>query len=177
MFFSIPALTGFLLGRGFDALSDGDTVGVVPRARSPSLVAEAARMASIHFGALMWTKAWVHMQTLLRANLLTAQVASGGPEAGQPVGSAGRGADPLPRRHRGRRPCSSTAWSTCPVALVFTVAAGFLLGAADAAGAAVLLIPLVGVVLDDQARSTGASRRTAPPTGRRRPPSPAWSAT
>ena len=29
------------------------------------------------------------MQTLLRANLLTAQMASGGPEAGQPVGSAG----------------------------------------------------------------------------------------
>ena len=46
-------------------------------------------MASVHFGAITWTKAWAHMQTLLRANLLTAQVASGGPEAGQPVGSAG----------------------------------------------------------------------------------------
>ena len=34
-------------------------------------------------------QAWVHMQTFLRANLLTAQLASGGPEAGQPVGSAG----------------------------------------------------------------------------------------
>ena len=52
-------------------------------------VAETVRMASVHFGAITWTKAWAHMQTLLRANLLTAQVASGGPEAGQPVGSAG----------------------------------------------------------------------------------------
>jgi ATP-binding cassette, subfamily B, bacterial len=50
---------------------------------------EVARMTSIHFGALTWTRVWVQMQTLLRANLLAAQVASGGPEAGQPVGSAG----------------------------------------------------------------------------------------
>ncbi len=43
------------------------------------------------------------MQTLLRANLLTAQVASGGPGR-RPARRLGRrGADPLPRRHRGRR--------------------------------------------------------------------------
>ena len=57
--------------------------------RSCSRSPRSFRMASIHFGAIMWTKAWVHMQTFLRANLLTAQVASGGPQAGQPVGSAG----------------------------------------------------------------------------------------
>ena len=36
-------------------------------------------MAVIHFAAIMWTKAWVHMQTILRGNLLVAQMASGGP--------------------------------------------------------------------------------------------------
>src|SRR5918994_1251610 len=34
---------------------------------------EIARMGTIHIGAIQWTKAWVHMQTLLRANLLAAQ--------------------------------------------------------------------------------------------------------
>ena len=53
------------------------------------IVSEAVRMVSVHIGAITWTKAWLHMQTLLRANLLTAQVASGGLDAGQPVGSAG----------------------------------------------------------------------------------------
>ena len=46
-------------------------------------------MATIHAAALTWTRVWLQMQTFLRANLLTAQVASGGAEAGQPVGSAG----------------------------------------------------------------------------------------
>ena len=88
VFFTMPALTGFLLARGFRALSEGDTTDVYGWALAVA-VAETVRMASVHYGAITWTKAWVHMQTLLRANMLTAQVASGGPEAGQPVGSAG----------------------------------------------------------------------------------------
>ena len=59
-------------------------------ATPPSSAAlELVRMAVIHYAAITWTKSWVHMQTFLRANLLKAQMASGGPEAGQPVGSAG----------------------------------------------------------------------------------------
>ena len=88
MFFTVPAATGYVLGRGFGALADGDTDAVY-RWALLLVVVEAVRMAAVHFGAVTWTKSWVHMQTLLRANLLTAQVASGGPEAGQPVGSAG----------------------------------------------------------------------------------------
>ena len=85
VFFSMPAVTGYLLARGFDALSAGDTNEVYAFALAVA-VAETIRMGSVHYGAITWTKAWAHMQTLLRANLLTAQVASGGPEAGQPVG-------------------------------------------------------------------------------------------
>src|SRR4029079_12868419 len=88
VFFCSRALPGFLLARGFEALSDGET-SLVYRCAIAVFVVEAVRMGSIHIGAVTWTKSWVHMQTLLRANLLTAQVASGGPEAGQPVGSAG----------------------------------------------------------------------------------------
>ena len=52
VFFSIPALTGFLLARGFEALSDGDTAGVY-RCAIAVFVAEVARMGSIHIGAVV----------------------------------------------------------------------------------------------------------------------------
>ena len=103
-------------------------------------------MASIHVGAIVWTKAWVHMQTLLRANMLTAQVASGGPEAGQPVGSAG---EALTHFRDDTEDIAQLVDGMVDVSggLVFTVAAGLILGAADAVAAAVLLVPLAGVVL------------------------------
>jgi ATP-binding cassette subfamily B protein len=149
VFFSIPALTGFLLARGFEALSEGDT-GAVYRCAVAVFVAETVRMGSIHVGAVVWTKSWVHMQTLLRANLLTAQVASGGPEAGQPVGSAG---EALTHFRDDTEDIAQLVDGMVDVSggLVFTVAAGILLGAADAVAAAVLLVPLLGVVLTTKA--------------------------
>jgi ATP-binding cassette subfamily B protein len=149
VFFSMPALTGYLLARGFDALSNGDT-GEVYAFAAAVAVAETLRMASVHFGAITWTKAWAHMQTLLRANLLTAQVASGGPEAGQPVGSAG---EALTHFRDDTEDIAMLVDGMVDVSggLVFTVIAGFLLGSADAVGAAVLLIPLAGVVLTTKA--------------------------
>lgn len=145
VFFSMPAVTGYLLARGFDALSTGDTGDVYAFAAAVA-VAETIRMASVHYGAITWTKSWAHMQTLLRANLLTAQVASGGPEAGQPVGSAG---EALTHFRDDTEDIAMLVDGMVDVSggLVFTVAAGFLLGSADATAAAVLLIPLLGVVL------------------------------
>jgi ATP-binding cassette subfamily B protein len=145
VFFSMPALTGFLLANGFDALSDGDR-GAVYRFAAAVAVAETVRMASVHYGAITWTRAWAHMQTLLRANLLTAQVASGGPEAGQPVGSAG---EALTHFRDDTEDIAMLVDGLVDVSggLVFTVAAGFLLGSADARAAVVLLVPLAGVVL------------------------------
>ena len=43
-----------------------------------SFAVEMIRMATIHWGALVWTRVWIHMQSFLRANLLAAQLASGG---------------------------------------------------------------------------------------------------
>ena len=149
VFFTLPAATGFVLGRGFGALADGDTDAVY-RWALLLIGVEALRMASVHFGAIMWTTSWVHMQTLLRANLLTAQVASGGPEAGQPVGSAG---EAITHFRDDTEDVAMLVDGMVDVSggLVFTVVAGFLLGSADATAAAVLLLPLGGVALATRA--------------------------
>ena len=158
LFFVFPVAIGWTLGRAFDAVADGRTrdalvwCGVL-------VVTEIGRMASIHGAALVWTRVWLQMQTFLRANLLAAQVASGGPEAGQPVGSAGEAvthfrddAEDVARFVDGLVDVSA--------GLVFTILAGIVLGATD------LTAP-----------STPASRSTAASTGRRRRPSPGSSAT
>ena len=87
-FFTFPVLNGWLLGRGFSALEEGRTSDVYVIA-ALVFATEMARMTTIHWGALVWTRAWVHMQSFVRANLLVAQLSSGGAEAGRPVGSAG----------------------------------------------------------------------------------------
>jgi ATP-binding cassette subfamily B protein len=105
------------------------------------------------------------MQTLLRANLLKAQMASGGPEAGQPVGSAGEALTHF------RDDVEDVTWLIDGVVdvsagLVFSVAAGIILGMADARAAAVLLLPMVGVVLvtrfaDNRIKAYREADRTA----------------
>jgi ATP-binding cassette subfamily B protein len=143
LFFVFPVAIGWVLGRAFDAVSDGRTNDAL--AWSGVLVlTEAGRMASIHAAALVWTRVWLQMQTFLRANLLAAQVASGGPEAGQPVGSAGEAvthfrddAEDVARFVDGMVDVSA--------GLVFTVLAGIVLGATNATAAMVLVVPLVTV--------------------------------
>ncbi|MCX6520685.1 MAG: ABC transporter ATP-binding protein [Actinobacteria bacterium] len=145
MFFTFPVAIGWLLGTGFDAVSDGRSSRVYVIAACIAVL-EVARMATIHAGALVWTQAWVHIQTLLRANMLAAQMASGGPEAGQPVGSAGEAITHF------RDDAEDVAMLVDGIldvsaGVVFTVGASFVLGSIDARAAAVLLIPLAGVAL------------------------------
>jgi ATP-binding cassette, subfamily B, bacterial len=163
-FFSFPVLIGWLLGRGFDALSEGRTrdvwiiAGVI-------LAADAARMATIHAGALVWTQAWVHMQSFLRANMLAAQVASGGPEAGQPVGSAG---EAIPQFRDDTEDVTMFVDGIVDVSagVAFTAGAAFVLGRLDGRAALVLLVPLAGValatrVLDTKIKHFRAADRAA----------------
>ena len=145
LFFTFPVLSGWLLGRGFNALSTGHNSRVYWIAGALVLV-EIARMSTIHVGALMWTRAWVHMQSLLRANLLTAQVASGGPEAGQPVGSAGEAITHF-RDDVEDVTMFIDGFVDISAGVVFTVLAGLVLGSVDSRAALVLLIPLVGVAM------------------------------
>ena len=149
LFFTFPVAIGWLLGVGFRELQAGHTRGVYAAAAGVA-VCEFARMATIHFGALQWTQAWVHMQTFLRSNMLAAQVASGGPEAGQPVGSAG---EALTHFRDDTEDITMLVDGLVDVSagLVFTVLAAFVLGNTDPRGALVIVIPLVGVVLATRA--------------------------
>ncbi|MDP9463954.1 MAG: ABC transporter ATP-binding protein/permease [Actinomycetota bacterium] len=145
LFFTFPVLSGWLLGRGFDSVSTGQNSRVYWICAA-LVVCEVARMSTIHLGALMWTKAWVHMQSLLRANLLAAQVASGGPEAGQPVGSAGEAITHF-RDDVEDVTMFIDGFVDISAGVVFTVLAGLVLGSVDGRSALVLLIPLIGVAM------------------------------
>ncbi len=145
LFFTFPVLSGWLLGRGFDSVATGHNSRVYWICAA-LVVCEVARMSTIHLGALMWTKAWVHMQSLLRANLLAAQVASGGPEAGQPVGSAGEAITHF-RDDVEDVTMFIDGFVDISAGVVFTVLAGLVLGSVDGRSALVLLIPLIGVAM------------------------------
>lgn len=145
LFFTFPVLSGWLLGRGFNSVSTGH-ISHVYWICAALVVCEVARMGTIHLGSLMWTRAWVHMQSLLRANLLNAQVASGGPEAGQPVGSAGEAITHF-RDDVEDVTMFIDGFVDISAGVVFTVLAGLVLGSVDGRAALVLLIPLVGVAM------------------------------
>jgi len=164
VFFMMPAISGYLLGQGYDALERGDTTETMWWAAAIA-VSETIRMVSIHHGALIWTKAWIHMQTLLRANMLAAQMASGGMHAGQPIGSAGSA---ITHFRDDTEDVANLVDGMVDISggVVFTVIAGFVLGAADARAAAVLVIPLLGVgiatrVLDTRIKEYRAADRRA----------------
>lgn len=164
VFFTMPALTGFFLAKGYAALEDADTATTLRWAIAIA-VSETVRMVAVHHGALIWTKAWIHMQTLLRANMLSAQMASGGLHAGQPVGSAGAA---ITHFRDDTEDVANFVDGIIDVSggVVFTVIAGFILGAADARAAAVLVLPLVGVavatrVLDTRIKEYRAADRAA----------------
>ena len=164
LFFLFPIINGWLLGRGFDALSEGRT-SEVDRLAAALLVCEVLRMACIHVAATVWTQAWVHMQTFLRANLLVAQMASGGPEAGQPVGSAGEAITHF-RDDIEDVTLFVDGLVDVSAGMVFTVLAGFVLGSVDARAAAVLIIPLAAVALatrtlDSRIKAYRSADRTA----------------
>lgn len=145
VFFMAPALTGYALGRGFAALADNDASAAYRWALAMGGF-ELVRLGAVTVGAIQWTKAWIHAQTLLRANMLAAQVASGGPEAGQPVGSAGEAVTHF-RDDAQDVAMLLDGFVDTTGGLVFMVLAGFLLGSADPRAAVIVALPLVGVVI------------------------------
>ena len=88
MFVLGPLATGWLVGRGYHALELGEQRRVWWFAAA-AIASELARALGLWFGAMNWTRTWVHAESLMRANMLQAQLASGGPRAGDPVPSAG----------------------------------------------------------------------------------------
>jgi ATP-binding cassette subfamily B protein len=164
VFFTMPAITGYLLARGYGALERGDSTETIWWSVGIA-ASETIRMVAIHHGALIWTRVWLHMQTLLRANMLSAQMASGGIHAGQPVGSAGSA---VTHFRDDTEDVANLVDGIVDISggLVFTVIAGFVLGAADANAALVLIFPLLAValvtrVLDTRIKEFRAADRAA----------------
>ena len=164
VFFMMPAITGYFLAKGYAALEADDVTQTIWWAVAIAF-SETIRMVAIHHGALIWTKAWIHMQTLLRANMLSAQMASGGLHAGQPVGSAGSA---ITHFRDDTEDVANLVDGLIDISggVVFTVIAGFVLGAADVRAAAILIIPLLGVgiatrVLDTRIKEYRSADRAA----------------
>ncbi|MEO6570929.1 MAG: ABC transporter ATP-binding protein [Ilumatobacteraceae bacterium] len=164
VFFTLPALIGWLLSRAFGAISDGE---LRPALRWAALlvVVEIVRMVSIHAGAIVWTRAWIHMQTFLRANLLAAQLASGGPQAGRPVTSAG---ESIAHFRDDAEDVANLVDGLVDLTggVTFTIVAAFVLGGTDVGAAAALVVPLVAVgvvtkLLDSRIKTYRAADRTA----------------
>lgn len=164
VFFTAPAAIGWILGRSFDAISRGDG-GSVTRWLVLLVTIEVLRMVSIHVGAVIWTEVWVRMQSFLRSNLLAAQLASGGPEAGPPVASAG-GALTHFRDDTEDVAMFVDGMVDVSGGVVFTAVAAFVLGATNLPAALVLVVPLTAVavatrVLDGRITRYRAADRAA----------------
>ena len=145
LFFAFPALTGYILGEAFNALTDGSTRRLYWMAAALA-VAETARLAILHYGAVTFTRCWYLMKSLMQGNMLIGQVSSGGVDAGQPVGSAGQSVT------RFRDDTEDVAlfidgWLDVSGALVFAVIALWIMAAIDATATAVVLIPMVAVAV------------------------------
>ena len=143
-FFIAPAFTGFALSRGYSALAEGRTTDTYWWAGAVAL-SELLRMLAVHFGALIWVRVWAHMESFLRANMLVAQMASGGPEAGQPVGSAGRSITHFRDDTDDVAEFVDNVLDTTG-GVLFAAIAGFILASADLPATLVLAIPILAVV-------------------------------
>ncbi len=167
IFFCMPALSGWLLARSYNAI-ETRAVGAgwgVGRWVLFYLGSELVRMVSLHAGVIEWTKSWVHMESFLRLNMLRAQLSSGGPEAGQPVGSAG---EAITHFRDDTHDVGMLLDGVVDVSggLAFTAVAGFVLGATNAPAAAVLVVPLLVVaagtrVLDGKIKAYRSADRAA----------------
>lgn len=152
IFFLFPVAIGYTLSRGFDALSTGET-GQVVKFALVVVVLEICRMSIIHWCALNWIQAWTRMQTLIRSNMLAAQMASGGPDAGRPVGSSGEAITHF------RDDVEDVVMLVdnmvdISAGVVFTLFAGMVLASTNGSAAAILLLPLLGVVTATRALDT-----------------------
>lgn len=85
-----PLLVGLALRAVFDAITGQQHAQLSLGALLALLVAvEASRLILFYTAAVVWKRWWVYCETLLRANMLCAQLASGGTEAGRPVAGSG----------------------------------------------------------------------------------------
>ncbi len=89
VFFALPAAVGLLLQAVFDTIAGRGPAGLdVPTLLALLAAVEATRLVVFLGGIVVFTGWWVRLETLLRANLLRAQLASRRRAQGAPVRSA-----------------------------------------------------------------------------------------
>lgn len=164
VFFTIPALSGWLIGEAFDALAGGETRSLYWIAGGLA-VAEFFRLASIYHGAIQFTASWTVMQSLLQSNMLAAQVASGGPHAGRPATSAGQAISYF-RDDPKDVADFVDSWIDVTGGLAFAIAAIAILGGTDWRATLVVLVPMATVaivtkLLDDRVKAARRADRDA----------------
>ena len=156
-FFVSPALTGWAFGKGFTALRELDGTTAEGEVTDGSLTmvlvwaaviaaSEIGRIVTLYFGVIEWTRSWTHMETILRGNLLRAQMASGGSDAGRPVASPGEAITYFRDDPHDVVLLADGVLDTTG-AVLFALIAGTILGAADPRAALIVVLPLAAVVL------------------------------
>lgn len=153
LFFCFPALTGLIVAAGFEALEREDTRGAVIMA-GLLLLTEAGRIVTIYYGVLWFVTSWELMQSLMRANMLHAQLVSGGPDAGRPVNSAGEAISHF-RDDPEDVADFVDSWLDVSGGLAFTIISIVLLGSISTTATVVILAPMIVVavitkMLDDR---------------------------
>ena len=145
VFLVLPAAVGFVLAQAFRALEDG-AIGRVYVLAGVLVLIEAARMLALHFGALWFMQAWEFWQSLLRGNMLTAQLSSGGADEGRPVSSTG---EAMARFRDDTNDIAAfiDSWVDVVGGVVFTVIALTVLISVDPLATAVLVVPMFGVAV------------------------------
>ncbi len=145
VFFSFPILTGLVVSAGFEALAE-EATGRAIIFSVLLVVAEIGRILSIYWGVIWFIRSWEMMQSLMRANMLHAQVVSGGPTAGRPTGSAGEAVS-LFRDDPEDVADFVDSWLDVAGGISFTIMALTLLGSIDRVATAVLVVPMLLVVV------------------------------
>lgn len=84
-----PFLVGLTLQAVFDAIAGQPAKLGLSGLLALFAAVEASRLAVFYSAVVVWRRWWVYSETLLRTNMLRAQLASGGPEAGSLVTGSG----------------------------------------------------------------------------------------
>ncbi len=162
---SVPAVVGLLLQATFDAVAGGAPVSAVTALLVVLAAVEVTRLVVFVAAVAVWVPWWVAGHTLLRTNLLRAQLVSGRAEAGAPVRDAGQ-AVAVFRDDAEDVMMLADGWIDLAGALAFAVVAVAVLLRVDATLTLVAVAPLVATfavtrVLSDRIRRVRRADREA----------------
>lgn len=163
-FLLAPLLTGWFLGRGFHAIQLGQT-GRAFAFAAAALGSEALRMVGLFVGGIHWNQTIIHIETLLRANMLRAQLASGGSRAGASVDSAGEAITHF-RDDIDDLVQLIDAMIDTPIMTIYLLVSGAILASLNVGATAVMIFPFAVValttkVLDERIKDYRARDRQA----------------